>query len=68
MARSIGHSIGAHRPLLAAVVVWAIAFVVLGAVIIGLGLLLTHVLLPAGLGERGRELGSDGSSRSARRR
>ena len=50
MARSIGHSIGAHRPLLAAVVVWAIAFVVLGAAIIGLGLLLTHVLLPAGLG------------------
>lgn len=51
MARSIGHSVGAHRPLLAALLVWAIAFVVLGAAIIGLGLLLTHVLLPAGLGK-----------------
>ena len=50
VARSIGHSVGAHRPLLAAVIVWAAAFVVLGAAIVGLGLLLTHVLLPAGLG------------------
>jgi len=50
IACSIGHALGRHRPLLAAVVVWAIAFVLLGALIIGLGLLLTHVLLPAGLG------------------
>ena len=49
MARSIGRSIGPQRPWFAAVVVWAIAFVLLGAMIVGLGLLLTHVLLPAGL-------------------
>ena len=49
-AESIGRSLGARRPLLAGVLVWLIAFVLLGAVIIGLGLLLTHVLLPAGLG------------------
>jgi undecaprenyl-diphosphatase len=36
--------------LLAAVIVWVIAFVVLGAAIVGLGLLLTHILLPAGVG------------------
>ena len=49
-AQAIGRSLAAHRPLIAAVVVWALAFVALGAVVIGLGLLLTHVLLPAGLG------------------
>lgn len=49
MAGSIGRSLGPHRPWFAAVIVWALAFVVLGAVIVGLGLLLTHVLLPAGL-------------------
>jgi len=32
------------------VALWAIAFVILGAVIVGLGLLLTHVLLHGGLG------------------
>lgn len=50
MADAIGRSFGARRPLFAAVAVWAVAFVVLGAAIIGLGLLLTHYLLPAGLG------------------
>ena len=50
LADAIGHSLGARRPALAAVIVWVVAFVVLGAAIIGLGLLLTHVLLPAGLG------------------
>ena len=49
MAESIGRSFGSHRPLLAAAIVWAVAFVVLGVVIMGLGLLLTHVLLPGGL-------------------
>ena len=49
MARSIGRTIGPRRPWLAALIVWVVAFVLLGAVIIGLGLLLTHVLLPAGL-------------------
>lgn len=49
-ARAIGGALAAHRPVIAAVLAWALAFVALGAVIIGLGLLLTHVLLPAGLG------------------
>ena len=35
---------------LAAVIVWVVGFVVLAAVIIGLGLLMTRVVLPAGLG------------------
>jgi membrane-associated phospholipid phosphatase len=49
LARSIGHSIGAHRPLFAAVLVWVVSFLVLSAVVVGLGLLVTRVLLPAGL-------------------
>ena len=49
-AQVIGRSLATHRPLITAIVVWALAFVALGAVIMGLGLLLTHVLLPAGLG------------------
>ena len=50
LADATGRSLGARRPALAAVIVWVVAFVVLGAATIGLGLLLTHVLLPAGLG------------------
>ncbi len=50
LADAVGRSLGARRPALAAVIVWVVAFVVLGAATIGLGLLLTHVLLPAGLG------------------
>jgi undecaprenyl-diphosphatase len=50
LADAIGRSLGARRPALAAVIVWVLAFFVLGAATIGLGLLLTHVLLPAGLG------------------
>jgi len=50
IADSIGHTFGARRPVLAALAVWAIAFVALGAVIVGLGLLLMHVLLNAGVG------------------
>ena len=49
LARSIGRTIGPRRPWFAALIVWVVAFLLLGAVIIGLGLLLTHVLLPAGL-------------------
>jgi undecaprenyl-diphosphatase len=49
-AQAIGRSLATHRPPITAILVWALAFVALGAVIIGLGLLLTHVLLPAGLG------------------
>jgi undecaprenyl-diphosphatase len=37
------------RPAVAALALWALAFLALAATIIGLGLLLTHVLLPAGL-------------------
>jgi undecaprenyl-diphosphatase len=38
------------RPVIAAVAVWLVAFVVLAGVIVGLGLLLIHVLSPAGGG------------------
>jgi membrane-associated phospholipid phosphatase len=49
-AQTLGHRLAALRPVLAAVAIWVIAFVILGAVLVGLGLLLTHVLLSAGLG------------------
>jgi undecaprenyl-diphosphatase len=41
---------GRTRPIIAAVAVWIVAFVVLAGVIVGLGLLLIHVLSPAGGG------------------
>lgn len=50
-AESIGRSFGAQRPLLAGMIVWAVALLVLGAAIVGLGLLLSEILLPAGLGD-----------------
>jgi membrane-associated phospholipid phosphatase len=50
IAAALGRRFGARRPVLAALAVWVIAFVVLGVVMVGLGLLLTHVLLPAGVG------------------
>ena len=50
MADTIGRSIGGHRPVLAGVVLWLIALVAVGAAMVGLGLLLTHILLGAGLG------------------
>lgn len=49
-AQAAGRLLGEQRPWLAALTLWAVAFFVLGATIVGLGLLLTHVLLPAGLG------------------
>ena len=49
VAEAVGPSLGARRPLVAALVIWIAAFVLLGAAIIGLGLLLTRVLLGAGL-------------------
>ena len=48
-AERLGHRLAAGRPALAAVALWAVAFVVLTALLVGLGLLLTRVLLPAGL-------------------
>lgn len=51
IAAAIGRRLGSRRQAIAALVVWAIAFLALGALIIGLGLLLTHVLLPAGLSQ-----------------
>jgi len=50
IAEVLGRRLAAHRLKPAAVALWAIAFVILGAVIIGLGLLLTRVLLHGGLG------------------
>lgn len=49
VAEAVGPSLGVRRPLAAALVIWIAAFVLLGAAIIGLGLLLTRVLLGAGL-------------------
>lgn len=49
LAGAVGPYLGARRPLAAALVIWIAAFVLLGAAIIGLGLLLTRVLLDAGL-------------------
>ena len=49
LAGAVGPYLGARRPLAAALVIWIAAFVLLGGAIIGLGLLLTRVLLGAGL-------------------
>jgi membrane-associated phospholipid phosphatase len=46
---ALGRPLGGWPSLLAAVALWAAAFVVLGVTIIGLGLLLSHVLAPSGL-------------------
>ena len=48
-ATALGRPLAEHRPAVAALALWVAAFILLGAMIIGLGLLLTHVLLPAGL-------------------
>jgi undecaprenyl-diphosphatase len=50
LARRIGIRMRAHRPIVAGLAVWLAAIVVLVAVMVGLGLLLTKVLLPAGVG------------------
>ncbi len=46
---AFGRPLGGWPTLLAAVALWAAAFVVLGVTLIGLGLLLSHVLVPSGL-------------------
>ncbi|MGE5226395.1 MAG: phosphatase PAP2 family protein [Planctomycetaceae bacterium] len=48
-ASAIGSRMRAHRPVLAGLSVWVVGFLVMAAVIVGLGLLLTHVLLPDGV-------------------
>ena len=48
-ARAIGSRLRAHRPVLAGLLVWFVGFVVMAGVIVGFGLLLTHVLLPDGV-------------------
>ena len=50
LAARIGSRMRRAHPVFAAVAVWIVAFVVLAGVMIGLGLLLTHVLSPAGGG------------------
>jgi membrane-associated phospholipid phosphatase len=48
LAARIGDRMRDHRPITAAIAVWVVGFVVLGVVLVGLGLLLTHVLAPEG--------------------
>lgn len=50
LAARIGERMRDHRPIVVAIAVWLVSFVLLAGVIIGLGLLLTHVLSPAGGG------------------
>lgn len=50
LAHDIGGRLGAHGPVLTGLAVWGVAYVVLAVLVVGLGLLLTHALLPTGLG------------------
>jgi membrane-associated phospholipid phosphatase len=50
IAGRIGARMRGHRPIVAGLAVWAVAFVVLVTVMVGLGLLLTHILIPHGVG------------------
>jgi len=47
-AARIGARMRGHRPIVAGLTVWMAAFVILAAIVVGLGLLLTHVLLDHG--------------------
>lgn len=49
VATALGGRLGTRWPMTAGMAMWAIAFVVLSLVLIGLGLVLIHTLLPAGL-------------------
>jgi membrane-associated phospholipid phosphatase len=48
-ASAIGSRLRAHRPALAGLLVWLAGLLVMAGVTVGLGLLLTHVLLPDGV-------------------
>ena len=48
LAARIGDRMHDHRPITVALGVWFASFVVLAVVMVGLGLLLTHVLAPEG--------------------
>jgi membrane-associated phospholipid phosphatase len=50
LSQRLGQRLRGFRPFLAGLFVWAAGLIVLGIAIVGLGLLLTHLLLPAGLG------------------
>jgi membrane-associated phospholipid phosphatase len=49
-AESIGWRFRTHRPIACGLVLWFLGYLALSAVIVGLGLLLTHVLLDGSLG------------------
>jgi membrane-associated phospholipid phosphatase len=57
VAARIGARMRGHRSILAGLLVWVAALVVLAAVIVGLGLLLTHVLLAHGVGRLDANVG-----------
>jgi len=48
-ARRLGTRLRNHRPVVAGLLVWLAAILIVAAVMVGLGLLLTKVLLPAGV-------------------
>jgi membrane-associated phospholipid phosphatase len=56
LSARIGAPMRRHRPILAGLVVWVAAYLVLAGVIVGLGLLLTHVLLAHGVGNLDRSV------------
>jgi undecaprenyl-diphosphatase len=58
LARRIGTRMRNHRPIVTGLAVWLAAIVALAAVMVGIGLLLTTVLLPAGVGRFDGNVGS----------
>lgn len=46
----IGERMRRQHPIVVGIAVWVVAFVVLGGVMVGMGLLLSHILSPAGGG------------------
>jgi membrane-associated phospholipid phosphatase len=56
LAQRIGVRMRGRRPIVAGLLVWVGAYLVLAAVVVGLGLLLTHILLAHGVGSIDRSV------------